>query len=87
MGSGASSDLFVMGHIEAVSVGRGGRGSVASSAYKMHVLMSWDIDVQDPARSKTAAGAERQAVSSDGRGEGCGRQIEVSNGLLLHEVC
>ena len=74
-----------MGRVETAGAARAARGCIANSAYKMDVLMSWDIDAQDPSRSKTAHGAARESSSSDCRG-GLGQQIEISNGLLLHEV-
>ena len=86
--SGDSADLFVMGNVEIVANARAARGCTSASAYKFEVLLSWDIEAPKPSSSKvsSAIGAEQHASLDNLNLEVREKQIEVSNGLVLHEV-
>ncbi len=89
LGSGDSSDLFVMARVETVADVRAARGCSAASAYKIDVLMSWDmVPLEHPSASDaaTAFGVKQQTSLDERHSEMRGKQIEISNGLLLHEV-
>ena len=78
-----------MGNVEIVAAVRAARGCAVASSYKMQVLLSWDIESQEPPSSanvSSATGAEQRLSCSDRDSEARGKQIEISNGLLLHEV-
>lgn len=83
LGSGDSTDLFVMARVETVDNARAARGCSAASAYKMDVLLSWDMAPPD---SLAAANGGKRQQSDEHDAEIRGKQIEISNGLLLHEV-
>ncbi len=78
-----------MGNVEIVAAVRAARGCAAASSYKMQVLLSWDIESQEPpssANESSATGAEQRLSFNDRDLEARGKQIEISNGLILHEV-
>ena len=79
-----------MARVETVADARGARGCSAASAYKMDVLLSWDMDCPEISSVSDAAAvctAKLQAPLDERQAEASGKQIEISNGLLLHEVC
>jgi hypothetical protein len=89
LGSGDSGDVFAMGHVQIISNVRGARGHTAASAYKFDVLLSWDINFHNPASSANmamACSADKNLTSDVNHSAVRGKQVEVSNGLLLHEV-
>jgi hypothetical protein len=87
--SGDASDLVVMGNVEIVAAVRAARGCTAASSYKFEVLLSWDMDSADLSSSanvSSVTGAEQQ-MSCDGVDSKVAvKQVEVSNGFMLHEV-
>jgi hypothetical protein len=89
LGSGDSGDMFAMGHVQIISNVRGARGHIAASAYKFDVLLSWDINFHNSASSANVAmacSADKILTSDVNHSAVRGKQVEVSNGLLLHEV-
>jgi hypothetical protein len=87
--SGDSADLFVMGNVEIVANARAARGCTSASAYKFEVLLSWDIEAPPPSSSSKVSsviGAEQQTSLDNLNLEVREKQIEISNGLVLHEV-
>jgi hypothetical protein len=77
-----------MSHVQIISNAQA-RGHAAASAYKFDVLLSWDITFPHSASSSNVAAAcnAGENLTSDvNHSAGRGKQVEVSNGLLLHEV-
>ncbi len=66
---------------------------MAASSYKFEVLLSWDMDAADPSSCTNVSGTgSEQQMSRDGventfvDSKAAVKQVEVSNGLMLHEV-